>query len=451
MTRVDLLVHGGVVVSMDAKRRVWADGAVAVRDGAIVDIGPGQGVRGRWQAAHQVDVHGLVVMPGLVNAHVHITGLDLMPGLEPADSPRAQHLERWAIPSHVVNTPEDERVTARFLALAMLRQGITSFIEAGTIRYPEAVLEGLVDLHLRGAIGTWTWDRWANPPEFATSTDQALERMCAALELAPRSARIVVWPTLIGHTSCSDELFQAAAAEARARDCHWSFHMSPGTNDGDVYRSATGRDPLVHLEALGVLDERAIVTHALYVSDAEIAALNNSGARVAFCPAGNLHLASGLSHTARHTEMQRVALGTDSPHNLPLLHAAGLASNLFGDMHGDRAALPPERALEWLTLAGAEALGMADQIGSLEVGKRADLAVFEVTQPIYNIANALVHHPATGRAVHVFIDGQHVVREGHVHGEDSIVAEAAQAGQRVARASGLPHRTGWPLIDGEDP
>ena len=136
----------------------------------------------------------------------------------------------------------------------------------------------------------------------------------------------------------------------------------------------------------------------------------------------------------------------DSPHNLPLLHAAGLASSLYADMRLDRNALPPERALEWVTVAGAQALGAADQIGSIETGKRADLAVFEVTQPMYNVANALVHHPTTGRAVHVFVDGKQVVCDGHVDGEEHIVAEAAAAGRAVARRAGLPVWTGWPLI-----
>jgi cytosine/adenosine deaminase-related metal-dependent hydrolase len=442
----DLLVQAGVVVTMDHERRVWRNGAIAVRDGAIVDVGPAEALATRWQPRTRLDLGSLVITPGLINAHVHITGLDLLPGIEPADSPKAEHLQRWALPSHVVNTPDDERATARYLALAMLHQGITAFIEAGTIRFPEAVLDGLRDMHLRGAIATWTWDRWSDPPEFATSTDQAIDRMRRALELAPGTARLQVWPTLIGHTSASQELWQAAAAEARRRDCHWSFHMSPGTSDGDFFRAQTGQDPLVYLDSIDVLDQRAVVTHALYVSDAEVAALNRSGAHVAFCPAGNLHLASGLSRASRHLEMHRVALGTDSPHNLPLLHAAGLASNLFGDMHADRAALPPELALEWLTLAGAAALGRSDELGSLEVGKCADMAAFEVAQPIYNVANALVHHPTTGRAVHVFIDGQRVVRDGRVNGEDSIVAEAARTGERVLRAAGMPLRTGWPLL-----
>jgi cytosine/adenosine deaminase-related metal-dependent hydrolase len=300
---------------------------------------------------------------------------------------------------------------------------------------------------IRGAIGTWSWDRWNNPPEFATDTPTAIARMRSALLLAAPGDRVQVWPTLVGHTACSDELWCAAAQAARERDSHWSFHMSPGPGDGDFYRSTTGEDPLVHLEELGVLDQRAVVTHALYVSDSEMGALNRSGATVALCPAGNLHLASGLSRVARHPEMLRVALGTDSPHGFPFLHTAGLACSLFGDMQRNRARLLPERALEWLTLSGARAFGAEGQIGSLEVGKRADIAVFEVLRPIYNIANTLVHHATTGRAVHVFVDGEQVVGDGHVAGEEAIVRHAAVAGRGVLQRAGMPLETGWPLIE----
>jgi 5-methylthioadenosine/S-adenosylhomocysteine deaminase len=145
--------------------------------------------------------------------------------------------------------------------------------------------------------------------------------------------------------------------------------------------------------------------------------------------------------------MAHVALGTDSPHRLPLLQLTGITCSVFGDLRDDRTTIVPERALEWITLAGARALGLQEQIGSLEVGKRADVAVFEVSRPLHNVANALVHHAVSGRAVHVFIDGEHVVCDGHVSDEDKIVSEAIQVGLRLASRAGFPLWTGWPLIE----
>ena len=188
----DLLLEHGVIVTLDPRRRVFADGAIAVKDGAMVDLGPSASLSQRWTAGQRLDLAGNVVLPGLVNAHVHLTGLDLFPGLEPADSPVADHLTNWALPAHEFATADDERATARFLGVNMLKQGITAFIDAGTIRFPEAVLDGLADLRLRGSIGTWTWDRWDRPAAFSTRTDAAIRRMTAALELTRPDARIQV-------------------------------------------------------------------------------------------------------------------------------------------------------------------------------------------------------------------------------------------------------------------
>ncbi len=98
--RADLLLEHGLVVTMDPRRRVFADGAIAVRAGAIVDVGPSASLNQRWIATDRLDLEDNVVLPGLVNAHVHLTGLDLFPGLEPADSPVADHLANWALPAH---------------------------------------------------------------------------------------------------------------------------------------------------------------------------------------------------------------------------------------------------------------------------------------------------------------------------------------------------------------
>jgi cytosine/adenosine deaminase-related metal-dependent hydrolase len=203
------------------------------------------------------------------------------------------------------------------------------------------------------------------------------------------------------------------------------------------------------------VEQRVNLQHAValpglintHVSDAELEVLNTSGATVAVCPAGNLHLASGISRVGRHPDMKNVAFGTDSPHGLSFLHTAGLACGLFGDMHRDRSRLLPERALEWLTLAGARAFGASQHIGSLEVGKRADVAVFDVLRPLYNVANSVVHHATTGRAIHVFIDGEHVVRDGEFRGEQAIVQDAARCGRAVLQRAGMPTRTGWYPID----
>ncbi len=442
----DLILHDAIVVTMDAERRVFRNGAIAIRNGVIAEVGDSATLLPNWKAARSIELRGLVATPGLVNAHIHLTGDGLFPGIEPDDSPRESHMAQWILPPYEHSNPEDERAAARFVALQMLKQGTTAFIEAGTCRYPAAVLDGLAGLGIRGSIGVWAGDRWPAPGFFSTTTEQAVRLVQDALEL--KFDRVEVWPNVLGTAICSDELYQAAGELARKLDRHWTFHMSPAPNDGEAYRERTSRDPMVHLEKLGVLDHRCVIAHAIHITEAEVQALNRSGATVVFSPGSAMRLSSGVSSVGRHPDLARVALGTDAlnaSNHVDLLRSADLACAVYTDARKDRSVLTAERALEWLIAGGAGALGWTDQTGSIETGKRADISVFDVGTPVYNIANALVHGSA--RAVHVFVDGEQVLIDGHVKEEDEIVSEAAVAGERVAKRAGFPLSTGWPFLN----
>lgn len=444
--KADLLLYGATVVTMDNERRVFRDGAVAIREGVIAEVGDSGSVLMNWPSVRAINLQGLVATPGLINSHIHLTGDGLFPGIEPDNSPRESHMAKWILPPYEHSNAEDERAAARFVALQMLRQGTTGFIEAGTCRYPAAVLDGLSDLGLRGSIGAWAGDRWPQPGFFSTTTDQAIRQMQDALTL--KTGRVEIWPNVLGTAICSDELYQAAGQLAREFDRHWTFHMSPEPSDGIAYRHRTGRDPLVHLESLGVLDDRCVVAHGIHISDSEVDALNRSGATVVFSPGSALRLSSGVTSVGRHPDVAHMALGTDAlnaSNHVDLLRSADLTCAIYADARKDRSILTAERSLEWLIGGGARALGLTKQAGSIESGKRADISVFDVVTPVYNVANALVHGSA--RAVHVFVDGDHVLRDGHVKGEEEILAEAVNAGRRVAKRAGLPLNTGWSLLN----
>jgi cytosine/adenosine deaminase-related metal-dependent hydrolase len=444
--KVDLLIHGGVIVTMDAERRVFRDGAIAVRDGAVIDVGSSTTLLSHWRAERECNLRGMIATPGLINSHIHLTGDNLFPGLEPDDSPLESHMARWVMPAYEHSGPEDERAAARFVALQMLRQGSTAFIEAGTCRFPEAVLDGLKDMGIRGLIGVWAGDLWPETGPLALTTNEAIKRIHEAVELP--SGRVQVAPSILGSFTCSDELFQAASSLARACERRWTFHMSPSEGDGAFYLNRTGDRPLVHLERIGALDHRCVVGHAIHVSEQEVAAINRSGAVVAFSPTSALRLASGVTSVGQHHKLMQVALGTDAlngSNHADLLRAAGLACDIYSEACKDKSVVTAERALEWLILGGANALGWSDRIGSIEKGKLADIAVFETGAPVFNVANSLVHD--SPRAVHVFIEGEQVMNKGRVNGESGIIAEMIDAGHRVARRAGMPIFSGWPFVN----
>lgn len=420
-----------MLVTMDAERRVLPAGALAIDDGAIADVGSAEALADRWEPGRLVDASGLLVTPGLINAHVHLTGPSLLPGLEPASSPVPEHFPRWVLPAHEHSGPEEERAGARLMALMMLRAGTTAFIEAGVVRHPAAVLDALRPLGIRGSLGVWAADLWGSAPDLA-----------AALSIDSEGDRVEIWPNLIGHSGCSDEQYTRARRLARRR---FTFHMSAFPDDREWFDDEHGAEPLVHLERLGALDGRAVVAHAIHLTDAEVEALTRSGATVAFCPGAAVRLATGASTAGRHPELPHVALGTDTPNasnHVDLLRAAATACELYGEGRGNRCTLTPEHALDWLFAGGARALGR-DDLGSLEPGKRADISCFQAGQPVWNAANALVF--GSPRAVHAFVDGEPVLQDGRVPGEEQILADAEEAGRRLAARAGLPQWTGWPL------
>lgn len=442
--RCDIIIDGALVVTMDSERRALRDGAIAVTGGEIAGVGPAAEVRERFDAGTVLDGDGLVALPGLVNAHIHLTGPSLFPGAEPGDAPLAEHFPRWVLPAHEHSTVADERAAARLVGLQLLRTGTTAFLEAAGCRDPVAVAAAVGELGLRGALGSWVADGWPEPPSLATDTAGAIERLRRTTAAPPSTGRVALWPNVVGHTGCSDELVCEAAALARRHGTGWTIHMSAFADDGDAFRERTGRDPLVHLDALGVLDEHCTIGHGIHLSDAEVGILRRTGATVAFCPPTALRLATGVSRVGRHPELPHVALGTDTQNasnHLDLLRAGATAVETYAEATGDRATLTAQDVLAWATRGGARALGLDDLVGSLEPGKRADVVLVDPRQPVRNIEMALVHGSPVVRDV--LIDGERVVADGRVPGEGRILAEAEAAAERVAARAGVPAATGW--------
>lgn len=441
----NLLLYGALVLTMDSERRVFNPGAVAVKDGLIVDVGDTKKVCGSWRTKQMLNLTGMIITPGLINAHIHLTGDNLFPGLQPDSVQDHEHMARWVLPAYEHSTPEDERAAARLTILQMLRHGTTAFIEAGTCLYPSAVLDGLKEFGMKGAMGEWVSDGWVAPERFVATTEQAIEKLHEAVALSTDSVK--VWPSILGSTLCSDDLFREASRLAHELDCHWTFHLSPTARDGDYFRQHKGSDPIMHLEKLGVLDERCVIGHAIHISDKEVQAINSSGANVVFSPTSALRLASGVTRVGRHPDLSHVALGTDAQNasnHVDLLRAADLACLAYAEARQRQSALTAEQALGWLFSGGARAMNLLSDVGSIEKGKRADMAVFDPGLPVFNVANSLVH--GTPRAIHTFIDGRHIMRDGRIQGDEEIIADAVNAGKRLAKHSGLPLVTGWTPI-----
>ena len=459
--RIDTLVKGWQVVTMNKTRDIVREGAVAVRDGLIVEVGKASELGERYEADQTLGGEKFVVTPGLVNSHIHITGEPLTRGYVPDDTPFEENVFQWLCPLYSVHTAEEERLSAQLAAVEMLKSGTTTFLEAGTIRFLDEVFDGLAEVGIRGRLGRWVWDLPPEPDVYKQNTDEAIGFLQYQLETLKSVAdgRLGAWAILVGHTTCSDPLWRATRDLASEHGTGMSFHMSPAKSDPEGFVAEFGRRPMIHLGELGVLDDDVVVTHCVQVDDRELAVMAEAGVHVAHCPTTALKVSYGITQVGKMPEMVmsgiNVAIGTDgnnASNYSDLMRATYLVAGLFKDARQDPQMFPAETAYEMATLGGARAMQMASEIGSLEVGKKADLVLHDTDRPewrpLLNVMNQLVWS-ADGRGVHtVLVDGRTVVEDGRVTAldEEQFYARCQDAGEAVVARSGLPDKAKFPVL-----
>ncbi len=418
----DLLVLGGRVVTQDAERRVLDAYGVAVTGGVISALAPSAELRARWPRVPVLDARDGVVIPGLVDAHQHLTGDPLVRSLIPDDISSDTAIFEWATPLHAALSADDDELGATLTAVECLRYGTTTLIEAGTVAHPDRVAAGMLAAGVRGGVGCWGWDTPGLP--YAAPAAEVLARQEAVLRAYPQGAgRVEGWVTLVGHDLASDALLEGSADLARRHGCGLTFHLSPTEADVTGYLSRRGLRPVAHLDALGVLGPHLLLAHAVWIDEAELELLLESRSAIAYCPWTYLRLAQGVTRASRHGEFARrggrLALGGDSVNagDLPdIYRVAALAVGLARDAAMDPRFAAAAQGLDWATCIGAEAVGMGARVGSIAVGKRADLVVHETRAPSWRPmgrADLNLVWGADGRTVRdVVVDGRIVVRDG---------------------------------------
>ena len=455
---VDLIINGWYVVTMNSDRDIIRHGAVAVRDGAIVGVGKADDIAREFVAARTIGGDRFVLTPGMVNTHIHITGEPLTRGYVPDDTPFEENVFEWLCPLYAAYDAADERTSAELAAVEMLRSGTTTFLEAGTIRFLDEVIDALVGAGIRGRVGNWVWDLPPEPSVYRQDTDRAIEMLERQLTDHPAGRGLVsAWSTLVGHTTCSDPLWQAAKTLSDERGVGMSFHMSPARLDPDGFIAEFGQRPMIHLDELGVLADNVAMTHCVHVDDHEIDVMAARRVSVAHCPTTALKVSYGVTQIGKFPEMvQRginVSIGTDgnnASNYHDMMRATYLVAGLFKDARTDPQMFPAERAYEMATLGGARTMLLQDQIGSLEVDKRADIVLHDTDRPewrpLLNVINQLVWS-ADGRGVHtVLVDGRIVVENYRCTtiDEDRLWADAQQRGEAITARSGLPDKAKFP-------
>ena len=439
----DLLISGADLVTFDDEQRLVPDGALAVRDGVIVDLGPRAEVERRWRPAERLDATGTVAAPGMVDAHVH-TGQMLLRGLlstlELRGALKVPTWRHYYVPFEAQLSPEDMRVSAELMVATMLLGGTTSFFEAGAVH--AGVLAQVADeMGIRALVSPNTMDDAPDlPASMVTTTDAALQANVELVEQWPAGRRVSGAMSLRQITTCTPELIRLVSAEARTRGVRVHSHLVEGTYEIDYTLDRYGMRPIEHLMELGAFTDTLHAAHSVLVDDDDIASYRRHDVSVAHCAFGNYRIGAAPAITMWRRGI-RIGLGTDGPAMQGTLDvfrvaaATGVVQQyLLATPRHDRRGIPPTEPMAMATRGGARALGLDDRIGSLEVGKAADLVLVDTDSPdaaAYTSAIAFYLESATGRDVRdVLVDGRVLVRDrvltGTDHGEVVHRANVAQ-------------------------
>jgi cytosine/adenosine deaminase-related metal-dependent hydrolase len=450
-----VLIRAKAVIPMDRKGRVIREGAVLIEDGKISSVGPREEVRVPGAKDDLVidEPYG-VVIPGLIDLHVHLAQA-LIRGVVPDDVTLIPWLRDWVWRLQGVYDAEDGRASAELCVLEMLRTGTTCFLEAGLHR--RYGLDGIAEAILRSGIRAFLSKKVMDLKGYATVENALPEGMiedgeqCIKdfLEMRRKWAgagegRIDVWIGLRTPGAVSDEMFRRAAELADELGAGITMHLAEVEED-IKYFASRGHTPSSFLKGFGLLGRKRVYAHCVWLGDQDIEAFASTGTSVAHCPSSNLKLGSGIAPVVRMLRKGvTVGLGCDGgPSNdaydmVREMKTAALLQKVFNGPQ----AFTCWDALEMATVMGARALGLENQLGTIEPGKKADMVVFRFDHPSvrpFTDPASLVVYSATGRdVVHVFVDGSPVVLDGKVRtmDEERVLREAERRLEAVLRKAG---------------
>ena len=460
----ELLVAGGTVVTLDARRRILRDGAVAVRDGRVVEVGKTAELTPRYPRAERLSAEGQIVLPGFVDTHQHATQI-LARGIADDVSFWQWCYER-IFPYDAGLTEEDVYWGAVLAGLELVRSGITCFADPGG-PHPEAVARAVAEVGLRGVLSLHTWDRSPadRPVPEAVRSQGAEAALAATRELmdawdGKADGRIRISGAVRTLTNASPELLRGMLRLARERDTIVQLHAAVCDDHNRWVQAETGHTPITYLASLDALADRWLFAHCARISDAEVALIARHGAKVAHCPGSSFHSAYGSVAHGKIPQLitagATVALGCDaaaSNNRIDMFQEMFLVAGGQKDAHRSGGVFPAEQALEMATLRGAEALLQGNALGSLEPGKRADLVLVDAwapgLAPLYEFALVpnLIYCASKHDVTTVVVDGRVVMRDRrfpHVD-EARVLREVQAAGERLMRRLQLPVASRWPV------
>ena len=453
------------LITMDGERRIIRDGAVVVDGTRIARVGKTADLSG-VPAARVIDASGMVVTPGLVNGHMHISYAHATRGIFP-DSLGNDYLPN-VFTLQGAMTAEEEYLTSLLGITELLKYGTTTFLDPGSTKFLDAGLRAYEQSGCRVMVGAHVTDR-PNPVNLPVyETDEAIDIVGRTIRdyNGALDGRVQAWAMPFAPSATTPRLLQESKRLADENGVSLTLHFNNSATYVESCLRDTGMRPTQYLESLGVLGENVVMSHCIGLDMSEVEVLAHTGTKVVAVPTAAMKSGYGMTAASNSVppggllpEMLdagiTAAIGTDAGNNSNLVEtnrAMYLIAVVYKDARRNTTAITAETALELATITGAQALGLGGDIGSIEPGKKADIALYDTRSAewatLFNPVNSLVYN-ADGRSVHtVIVDGRIVVEDHKALfvDEQALIEEVQVVGESMLARTGLSFPPPWPIV-----
>ena len=426
--KVDLMITDALVLTMDQDKTVYQKGTVVIRDNKILAVGD-QSLEKHYQAQTTLDVDGDIVMPGLINTHTHVS----MTVFRSLADDVPDRLHRYIFPLEAKLVSRDMvRIGANLGNLEMVKGGVTTY--ADMYYFEDEVAKTVDKIGMRAVLGESVIKF---PVADAANADEGIQYALNFINAYKDHPRIT--PAFAPHAPYTNttETLQKIAKLSLEKEVPVMIHLAESHREEEaIAERSDGQSPVEYMHSIGALNKNLIGAHMILIDDKDIELVKQSDMGVAHNMSANIKSAKGVSPALKmYDQRVRIGLGTDGPmsgNTLSIIDEFNQVAKVHKLMNQDRSAMPPIKVIDMATMGAAKALHMEDSIGSLEVGKLADIIVVDTKAPnmvpIYNPYSALVYSANSGNVRHTIVDGKILMKDRKMLtvDEDAIRNEAIE-------------------------
>lgn len=457
---IDILIKNATIVTVNKDREVFFDGALAIKGDSIVAVGPTKEVVKEYSNAKKIiDAEGKVIFPGFINTHNHLFQT-LLKGLGD-DMVLKDWLATMTFPAAKYITREDTYYAAMQGCIEGLHSGITTMVDYMYPHNREFLSDGIIDaykeLGIRGILGRGTMNtgtQFGVPREIMQDVETVEKDVRRLFEEHhnTENGRIKIAVAPAAMWSNTKEMLEMLWKVAKEYDAIFTVHISETPFDRDATEELHGKVDIELLEELGIVGPNVLMVHCVYLTEEDMELTKKYDMKVSHNTASNMYLSSGVAPVPEMLKKGiTVSLGVDgaaSNNSQDMIELMKLTALQHKVANLDPLAISAEKVLELATIDGARAIGMEDEIGSLEVGKKADLVIFNPLLnpkaiPLHNPASTLVYSSSMQNIEGVIIDGNIIMEDSKIltiEDEVEVLKKVQEAADKLCERGNITNK-----------